>query len=326
MSSPKRTRYDEYQTDEFFIKKLTETNIMTMRPENNITFIAERDDKIIDVWNGLNRHNFMSVPVIQRKKEKYFGFIDLADIVGHFVNVWGENALKKTPNLRKLTEEDDDFRKKTVVDLMIHPLSKRNPFIPVRRDYSLYFAFELLAREEHMHRIPVINNEKVLVNLISQTQLVEYINENIQKVGTISAKPVKLFKDSMKKVYTIPENKLAMEAFVRMKTHNVTGIAVVNNKHEITGVLTLKDLKIIANDDKLFQKLYLNVTNFIKELEKKDKKRPRSPVVCDGKTTLEEVVKTLCDKHVHRLFITNEENKPIGVVGLKEVLYEIISE
>ena len=48
MTSPKRSRFDEYPTDEKFIKDLTETNIMTLRPDNNTTYIAERNDKIID--------------------------------------------------------------------------------------------------------------------------------------------------------------------------------------------------------------------------------------------------------------------------------------
>ena len=177
-----------------------------------------------------------------------------------------------------------------------------------------------------MHRIPIIDSERVLVNIISQTQLVDYVNENISKIGKKANKPVKFFKDSMKKVYTVQENKLAIDAFTRMKNHKVTGIAVVNNKDQVTGVLTLKDLRIVANDEKLFHKLYLNVSNIIKELEKKEKKRHRTPIVCNENSTLEEVVKTLCGKNIHRVFVTNDEKKPIGVVGVKEILYEIIAE
>ena len=55
-----------------------------------------------------------------------------------------------------------------VKDLMQHPLTRRNPFHPVPRGYSLLFALELLAREEDLHRVPVVDSERKLINLITQ--------------------------------------------------------------------------------------------------------------------------------------------------------------
>lgn len=54
---------------------------------------------------------------------------------------------------------------------MQHPLTRRNPFHPVTRGYSLLFALELLAREEDLHRVPVVDSERKLINLITQVAM-----------------------------------------------------------------------------------------------------------------------------------------------------------
>jgi CBS domain-containing protein len=196
----------------------------------------------------------------------------------------------------------------------------------VRRDYSLFHAFELLAREEHMHRIPVVDSEKVLVNIISQSHLVEYVHKNIHRIGTKINLPVSHFHEAIKPVATISEHKITIDAFKMMKLKKVTGIAIVNDNQEIMDVLSIKDLKLIVHDEKFFQKLYQPISKFLKELDLKDHKRPKEPVVCHKDATLETVVKKLTEHHIHRMFITDDANKPIGVVGLKEVLYEIVNE
>ena len=58
-----------------------------------------------------------------------------------------------------------------VKDIMQHPLSRKNPFHPVRTGYSLLFALELMAKEEELHRVPIVDGERNLVNLITQVGL-----------------------------------------------------------------------------------------------------------------------------------------------------------
>jgi hypothetical protein len=44
----KRYRSEDYSTSDSFLKQLIHTNIMHLRPEQNTTYIADKDDKIID--------------------------------------------------------------------------------------------------------------------------------------------------------------------------------------------------------------------------------------------------------------------------------------
>jgi CBS domain-containing protein len=41
--------------------------------------------------------------------------------------------------------------------------------------------------------------------------------------------------------------------------------------------------------------------------------------------TLEDVINTLAEHRIHRLFIVNDDRKPIGVISLKDLLLEILN-
>lgn len=76
-----------HRTSAEFLAALVYTRAEQLRVPENKVFVAERTDKIVDVFRGLVNHNFLSVPVLQKTKHKWFGFLDLADIVLYVVNV-----------------------------------------------------------------------------------------------------------------------------------------------------------------------------------------------------------------------------------------------
>lgn len=81
-------------------------------------------------------HRFLSVPVLQKTEHKYYGVLDLHDIVRHLVN----HFEKIGPSSTKMSEEAfwaeakeaEAFGDVTVNDVMQYPLTRKNPFHPVR--------------------------------------------------------------------------------------------------------------------------------------------------------------------------------------------------
>jgi 5'-AMP-activated protein kinase, regulatory gamma subunit len=281
-----------------------------------------RTEKVIAVWKALSKHGFLSCPVLQQNKHKYYGVIELSDIVNHFVRTWGELELKNTSNFIKLAETDEAFNKLTVDDLMTYPVSKKNPFHPVEENFSLLHAAELLARTENLHRIPVVDKEGQLMNMLTQSQFIQFISKNLSSLGTKKNKPISEFTNSLKKVEIVEESQKSMFAFNKMSKSGITGVGVVNSKGELSGVLSVRDLKIVANDEKIFLKLFLSVEDFIKCIHSEN--RPKKVISVTVKDTLETVVKLLSENKIHRVFVVDEKKKPIGVVSLKDVLYEIL--
>jgi predicted transcriptional regulator len=117
-----------------------------LKTKENRIFICKRDDKIVEVWKGLIKHNFHSVPVLLKSSDKYYGIIDLHDISRFVLNFFGKEELSTIEDFWKHVEKSDKLKNVTVNDVMQSPLTRENTFKPVTTGYSLHFSFELMAR------------------------------------------------------------------------------------------------------------------------------------------------------------------------------------
>jgi CBS domain-containing protein len=316
-----------HRTSAEFLAALIYTRAEQLRVPNNRVFIAERTDKVIDVFKGLVNHNFLSVPVLQKTKHKWFGFLDLADIVLYVVNTFGESKLSIDQDFWKMVDLEEDFKQKTVNDLMRYPLTRRNPFHPVKGGYSLLYAIEALAKEDSLHRVPVIDDERQLMNLITQSQVVRFLQQNMHLLGDKRLTPVKEIQGVMHEVFSVNIHQRAIDAFHEMVDKGVTGVAIVDNSGKLRGNLSLRDLKAMSTDGRFFWRLYQTVENYIFKLKQeiKEGQRPKRVQSCKESHTLEQVVNLLADHSIHRVFVVDDAKKPIGVITLKDVLLEILS-
>ena len=115
----KRQRSEEYKTNAEFIKTLVETSAKDAHHlKNNFIYVATRDENIVNVWKGMIKHQLLAVPIICKKKGKFYGFLDLMDIVQYFVKVFGETELKEAKDFQKLIDAEIRFQKIVVNDLM----------------------------------------------------------------------------------------------------------------------------------------------------------------------------------------------------------------
>jgi len=309
-----------------FLAALVYTKAEQLRVPENRVFIAERTDKVVDVFKGLVKHNFLSVPVLQKTKHKWFGFIDLADIVLYVVQNFGEEKLSMEEDFWKLVEREEEFQQKTVNDLMRYPLSRRNPFHPVKVGYSLLYAIEALAKEHNLHRIPVIDQDRKLVNLITQSQVVRFLQENMQLLGSKRHIMVKELHGVIHHVFSINIDQKAIEAFNQMVEKGVSGLAVVDNTGKLRGNLSLRDLKGMSTDARFFWRLYQSVDTYIAKIKKETKEgqRPKRVQTCKDSHSLEHVINLLADHSIHRVYVVDNQKKPIGVISLKDVLSAIL--
>lgn len=63
-------------------------------------------------------------------------------------------------------------------------LSRRNPFHPVKEEDSLLNVCEILAKG--VHRVPVVDAEGKVVNIVSQSTIIQFINSHVTNVLRIS--------------------------------------------------------------------------------------------------------------------------------------------
>jgi len=325
----KRSRPDSYPINPEWTRYLLNTKVESLTPKEGVIFICKRDDKVTDVWQGLIKHNFLSVPVLQKNKNKYYGFVDLADIVHYVVEHFGRNKLEGSEDFWKMVKADEVFQSKMVNDIIAHPLQKRNPYHPVKVGYSLMSAVEILAREKGLHRVPVVDSDSKLFNIITQSQLLEMLENNLPFLGRRKEKPVGEIHGAIRKVLTIKEDVPAIEAFKMMTNEGVSGLAVVNADGKLLGNISIRDLKGITSDGRMFWRLFQTTSHFIEKVKKdfQDKHGiPHHVVSLNTSHTIEFTIRQLVLNKIHRIFIVDNHNKPIGILSLKDLLLELITD
>jgi len=154
-----------------------------------------------------------------------------------------------------------------------------------------------------------------------------FLDQNLDKIGPLLDKPISEMQEVFTDVPQITESQPTIEAFNMMAKEGIHGVAVVNDAGVIVGTLSVRDLKAMAPDGSLFWRLYGSAKNFLQKLhsEYAGVGRPFTVQTCTENDTLKTVIRRLATNKIHRIFIVNEKNVPIGVVALRDVFNEILS-
>ncbi|EGC35571.1 hypothetical protein DICPUDRAFT_78725 [Dictyostelium purpureum] len=311
-----------------FLIKLVNTRAMSIKTRDEIIFSCERTDNLTKVFKGLIERGFLSVPVFQQTdKKKWYGFIDLLDIVRHVTTHFGKEKMSIEQDFWKLSEEEEKFKTLTVNDDIHTP--NQIDLTQITQNYSLFSAFEIFARDPMVHRIPILDNmvNRHLVSILTQSQLIKFVYENLPLLGSKKDLLVKNMTGiSMGNVITVESSTLAIDAFKILENKDVNGIAVVDGNGALIDNLSARDLKAIATDGAFFWKLYKPVEEFLGYLKTDSVTvRPRHAQFILESDTFETALTKIFTNSIHRLFIVDslETKKPIGVISLSDLLLQL---
>jgi len=351
-------------------------------------YTVKKLDKVSVVWGKLIEKMIMAAPVVS-DTGMFEGFIDTIDIASYLVAKFGEPMLRANVGAERLsaamTAELKTWMDKTVADVMEFPNPNKIRDPPVcYANYSLLSALEPLAMVSGLHRVAVVESPESnrLVTIITQSQALEYIHNNVSHLGSRKGRPVEECVDVVKPegIFVVTKEHIALDAFQHMLKHGVSALAVVSEpKGHIKGVIALRDLQVIGSDAMDLWKLYTGVESFLKfktltrvitvaekdigkdmppEIKGEDammeitekveamqeektaepeppkdmKTKKKTPAIellpsslqCVKGETFMSAIKKLTAHKVHRLFVTDEDKIPFGVVSIKEVLKELL--
>jgi CBS domain-containing protein len=180
---------------------------------------------------------------------------------------------------------------------------------------------------EGIHRLPVVDSEANLVDIITQSMLIDFIWQNLEKLGSIVDLSVSEIKGNYR-VSTISENAKAIHAFRQMSLSGLSALAVVDGAGKLVDNISLRDLKGIHPDAKIFWRLW----NTVKEYKAKvlaDFPPPvpiTAPLYVTDEHTLSNVLEKMALNHVHRIYVVDSEEsmRPVKVVSQTDLLREIL--
>jgi len=295
-----------------FLNTLTVDDLL---PQGGMNIVEiDSDATVPQAFQVLSKFNISSAPVVRRSTGEYLGFIDMLDIVTFIVKIFKETELLGE-DFYALLEQEARFTLEFAG--AIADLSRRNPFCPVQKGSSLAKALELLGKN-HVHRIAIVDKQRV-VAILTQSAAIAWLSKHEDKLGEIGHRSLKTLRIGFKPVVSIPATARAIDAFTLMHQQGVSAVALLERDGTLLSNISAKDIKEVANDV-LFTKLYRTALEFASAVRSHEINVSSPSIVSHPDDTLLKVIAKLAATRIHRVYITDEERKPVGVLSLGDVL------
>lgn len=314
------------------------TGRIAVRTEGYVMTV-QADEALPDVFRKLTTEGFLGAPVCQG-----------SNLIGHITQL---DLVKYVNGLFFATSEEDwaefwqkklafaSATAKSIIDMPDEYF--RNPYFTMTRDFTSFSALEMMARSKQ-HQVLLLDEEKKLCGILTQSMLISFLRQNKSKwcpeFRNLKVGDFELRQDE-KKLVTVKEDELAINAFLRMELEDVHGLPIVDMDGVLTGCISVRDLRGCGTDGSRFFRLYRPVRSY-KQLCREDydrlaptthytrKELPDRPVYVTPEDNMEDVINKMEDGNLHRVFICSEAShrngrpKPIGVISQSDVLYQTL--
>jgi len=299
---------------------------LSLIPKNQQLITVNANQPVPAAFRVLAQNNIYSAPAQDPASGEIVGFLDLVDVVTCILQIFSDQQKKKNlqsgqhADFYKLLQEVEQFDLQNTAKVV--DLSKRNPLVPVAPSTSVLEVMEIFVRTG-VHRVPLMENKKVL-NVLTQSTVVSYLSSHIHELGAIAHKTVGELALGMKSVVSVSSNAKAYEAFKLMATNGITSVAVVDpDDGTLLTNMSAKDVKLIV-DEALFTKLHQTALEYVVAIREKQLLETVPVFSVHPETSFAKVLEKIVFLRVHRLYVVDNERKPVGVIALSDIIGAVL--
>jgi len=242
--------------------------------------------------------------------DKCIGMIDVLDCAHFVTDLYFSNKDNSQFKNYLLQFSFDVEKVQSVMDF-----SRKNPFYPVSLDTKLSDVLEKFA--DGIHRVPVLENEKVIF-MLTQMTLLRAIDELgrcsdwFQKIKDKTVQELNIGIQDKNSIQAVNVDSLAIDAFKNISDQGVSAVGILDRNNKLIGVLSASDLQGFLGEELIH--LGSNVIDFINFARKKkelagESTTPRDYIVfIKNSDSFEQVIDRFLQTKVHRLFIMNNDH------------------
>jgi CBS domain-containing protein len=300
------------------IDLLQNTNAGTFAPNpQRVIAYVNTSNTVLQAFNQLTYNNILSAPVLDDRINRYVGFIDMKTIVSFAISQFTSQDVAQQ-DMMSILRQKNAFSIQPISN--IEALWRDNPFIPVPQDASLYDVVEIFLRRD-VHRVPVVNQtDNTLINVITRSRVVEFLYNNMATMDPFRHKTIRSLALGWRHVPKCMDTTLTLDAFHKMVRTKTDGLAVLDADDHFIGGLSVRDLRAIGNLADFWTSLYLPTNLFLNFLKKNSLTLNKENLVVGLGETVETVVRQIVSNHIHRVYILDNIDRPIGVIELGDIL------
>jgi len=298
---------------------LSQVNVEALAPSGSIV-VAYSKDSLYKTFLSMVKNNILCAPVLDTANNNFIGLIDMIDITCFVVDI-SKNAEHLGSDYVDFMSREEEFKGKATSD--IADLSTRSKFYPVTIGSNLLDAVNLMANN-HVQRIPVLDSEGKITNLLTQSAVIDYLAKHIDQLGPSIQKTLKELNFEKKSVISIDHNKRAIDAFRLMAENHISGLAVLDSDKKLMANISARDLRSIQHDARLFERLYYSVGEFVSHVRQANYRAIHPSICCTFDDTFQKIIMRLAATRIHRMYVVDENRHPISVISLHDVLAKIL--
>jgi CBS domain-containing protein len=278
------------------------------------------DDKITvaEALRLLSKRNYRSAPVMGAGKAGVLGFVDSRDLLVGLLAKLSDGKLSEDFGQWKAVFQTKECAEASKAYLS-QPVAKlvNKSHVDKLSKFSSTSSLSDIVTEMaalRLHRVAITDDNGVLVDVLTASDIVNYIaSEHLKVFDGTTAKAV-----MMNEPICMEESRPTVEAYQIMQRNQVSGIAITKEGRLVAN-LSATDLSFAMSRAAAIvpESLFLPVQFLV---EQSRTHAARAPVAVRAETTMVDVVKRMAQHRVHRVWVINGDDKPIGVITPTEVL------
>jgi len=278
---------------------------------------ASENETVAQVIVKLRNNAITSVPVFTISNTVVT--IDMLDLITFVAYKMGYAQ----PDPVSSTRAAKEFLCKSIKEVI--EISGRNQFISIKNTSKIQDLLYMLSSRD-VHRVGVVDEKNKSVGLITQSDIMKYIEANEGKLyAKLNQKVQEIWQMEPKKVESIPSDHFVIDALVKLVEKRISGIAIVDEEGKVVGNISASDLKRMQLNppEQLCYDIYEQLQQFI-HIANKGKSNgvvnPFEPVVVKPNDTLGQIIHTINARYVHRVYIVDDHGKPTGEISLCDII------
>eukprot|EP01124_Arcella_intermedia_P030816 TRINITY_DN6820_c0_g1_i1.p1 TRINITY_DN6820_c0_g1~~TRINITY_DN6820_c0_g1_i1.p1 ORF type:complete len:519 (+),score=68.02 TRINITY_DN6820_c0_g1_i1:32-1588(+) len=271
----------------------------------------------------INTHNILSLPVVDEDSPNgaVIGLLDVLDIISSVSeNIESSNTQRPRRNML-FTSIADVMNKEGR-----HPTyltSTSTSLKDVIHQFANTGIQRVMVVERNITEGVVEQNkpEDTVVGLLTQSDLIRFIAENFMwmKREPVFSKTLRELNIGQREPITVDCSTPAYKVFLEIHKKCREGVAMVDNNGKLVANVSASNIKGMTRRN--YQLLFRPIIQYLS----RDRKRGwwQLPICTTLDTPLSTVVLQFVASKVHRMYIVDNDDKPVGEVSLTDVMAQL---
>jgi len=245
------------------------------------------------------------------------------DIMTFIIDLFSEEDDDKS-KIRNLfdiiTQKNSKYIHSTVSHVLDHNAETTEPYESVKPEDSVLTAMELFARG--LHRLVIINDSNEPIGMLTQSAVIKFLS---QKLGVLGTKSIRELKIGSRPCITVGKETKTIDAFAIMRQKQISGVGVVDSRSALIGNLSSRDLNAV-NNASLYHSMFKSVGAFISSMKQLLVNEDQPLISVSEDTKLSYVLNRMSGNRIHRIYITDAHQKPLGVIAMRDILKCVLNQ